>query len=206
MGSENFRPFAWNSQRLKAAELIADGELTDLQIAEQVKISDRQLRTWKQHPDFQAKVAEYVQVLEASMLKLAIAQRRKRVSSQNDRWRKMLAVIEERAADPALQGVPGGQTGLLVHQQRAIGTGRNQTVIDEYTVDTGLLKSLLDHEKHAAQELGQWAEKHEHGGIPGAPVKVEHEFDIDAYRATFQALLGGGDAEPGTADADGPDQ
>lgn len=206
MSSDNFRPFAWNTQRITAAELIADGELTDLQIAEQVGISDRQMRTWKHHPDFQAKVAEYTQLLEAGVLKLAIAQRRKRVSSQNDRWRKMLAVIEERAHDPAMQAVPGGKTGLLVHRERAIGTGRNQTIIDEYEVDTGLLKALLEHEKHAAQELGQWADKHEHGGIPGAPLKVEHDFDIDAYRATFQALLGVSDAEPGTADADSPDQ
>jgi hypothetical protein len=32
-------------------------------------------------------------------------------------------------------------------------------VVEEYEVDTGLLKALLDHEKQAAQELGQWSEK-----------------------------------------------
>jgi hypothetical protein len=31
--------------------------------------------------------------------------------------------------------------------------------VAEYSIDTGLLKELRDHERQAAQELGQWAEK-----------------------------------------------
>jgi hypothetical protein len=32
-------------------------------------------------------------------------------------------------------------------------------VVEEYEVDTGLLKELREHEKQAAQELGQWSDK-----------------------------------------------
>lgn len=203
MTAENCRPFTWNTAKLKAAELLADDELTHAQIAEQVGISERQLRNWKNHPDFQAKVTEILREFEAAMLRYPIAQRRKRVGSLNARWRKMLAVIEERAADPAMQGVPGGRTGLLVHQQRAIGTGRNQMVIDEYAVDTGLLKELRSHEQQAAQELGQWLEKLEHSGSVDAPVKVSHEFDFDEYRRAFSEFVGTDELRGDAAEADG---
>jgi hypothetical protein len=54
---------------------------------------------------------------------------------------------------------PGADTGLLMRTWKQIGSGDSAVIVEEYQVDTGLLKALLDHEKQAAQELGQWSEK-----------------------------------------------
>jgi hypothetical protein len=70
----------------------------------------------------------------------------------------MQAVIEERAADPTMQA-PGASTGLLTRTQKQIGAGNSAVTVEEYQVDTRLLKELREHEKQAAQELSQWSEK-----------------------------------------------
>lgn len=69
----------------------------------------------------------------------------------------MLRVIEARSKDMA--EVPGGDTGLLVRKLKSIGSGENTKTVEEYAVDTGLLSELREHEKQAAQELGQWINK-----------------------------------------------
>lgn len=56
---------------------------------------------------------------------------------------------------------PGASTGLIAHHQRAIGTGLSQRIITEYEIDTSLIASMTATEKQAAQEAGQWTEKHE---------------------------------------------
>ena len=44
---------------------------------------------------------------------------------------------------------------------KQLGRGDEAETVEEFRVDTGLLKELRETEKQAAQELGQWAEKHE---------------------------------------------
>ena len=53
--------FRWTKQRSQAAQLVADDRLTDLAIAVEVGISDRQLRRWKHVPKFQAQVEKHVE-------------------------------------------------------------------------------------------------------------------------------------------------
>lgn len=60
-----------------------------------------------------------------------------------------------------MKDVPGGNTGLLVRTTKGIGSGDTFQIVDEYAVDTGLLRELREHEKQAAQELGQWIDKSE---------------------------------------------
>ena len=81
-----------------------------------------------------------------------------RVDALNVRWGRLQAVIEERAADPTMQA-PGSSTGLLTRTQKQIGSGDSAVTVEEYQVDTRLLKELREHEKRGAQELGQWSEK-----------------------------------------------
>jgi hypothetical protein len=83
----------------------------------------------------------------------------RRLEALDRRHRKMSAVIEERAADPKMQDVPGGDTGLLVHRVKSIGKGKHSRTIDLYHVDAALLKEMREIEKQAAIETGQWGEK-----------------------------------------------
>lgn len=183
-GAENFRPLQWSKRHEQAAVLVADDRLTDEQIAEQIGISARMLYIWKAHPEFAAKVSEHVEKFAAVTLKRGIARRERRVEALNDRWKRMLRVIDERAEDPDISHVAGGTTGLIVHDVKGVGKGDDFQLIDIYGVDTGLLKELREHEKQAAQELGQWTEKQEHTGKDGAPltftISIDRKDDGDA--------------------------
>ena len=68
-------------------------------------------------------------------------------------------MIEERADDPQFENVAGGRTGLITVDWKTLGAGESAQIMPIYSVDTGLLKELREHEKLAAQELGQWEER-----------------------------------------------
>lgn len=166
----------WNRKTERAALQVADDVLTDAQIATEAGVTKRTLELWKQRPDFRARVDQHVKDFAAAIKGRGIAERLNRVDALNDRWRRMQRVIDERAADDAsgtyeaqlgtgydvrreTRRVPGWTTGLLVRTEKIIGTGPKAQKVVEFSVDTGLLSELRQHEKQAAQELGQWTEK-----------------------------------------------
>ena len=68
----------------------------------------------------------------------------------------MTAIVEGRAADMA--SVPGGASGLLVRQYKQ--TGKDSYEV-EYAFDAALPREMRATMQQAAQELGQWLEKHQ---------------------------------------------
>lgn len=164
MTSQNFPKMRLTERHHTAASLVAADDLTDEQIAAEVGITRRQLTTWKRHPDFGALVQQHLEAFRRRVESRGIASRYRRVASQDERWRRLQRVIDERAADVDSgtyvdevgedRTVPGWGTGLLVRQEKPHGI--------EFAVDTGLLKEMRELEKHAATELGQWSEKHDH--------------------------------------------
>jgi hypothetical protein len=159
MTSQNVTEFVWDERRQRAALELAQAWIPDELIAKHAHVSRRQFARWKEHPAFQARVAEHQRLFDEHIKEKGLADRQNRVAAMNGRWLELQRVVMERAADPQMQSVPGGTTGLLVHQTKMIGQGTNATLIDEYAVDTGLLKELRDLEKQAAQDLGQWVER-----------------------------------------------
>jgi hypothetical protein len=153
--------FHWTAQTERAAQLLADGKLTLGEIAEDLDISPRTLWNWRKDPEFAARVEELLETFRQEVRRRGLAIREQRIRSLNDRWTRLQQVVEERADDPTHANVPGWKTGLLVHNVKSVGGGDNATVVDLYEVDTGLLRELREHEKQAAQELGQWVEKQE---------------------------------------------
>src|ERR1035441_6890960 len=103
--------------------------------------------------------------LSAGTIALEISSRNARVQALQNRWDRMRRVIDERAASPDFAEVPGGTTGLLVKDYK----GKDADTL-VYKVDTGLLAELRNHEKQAAEELGQWNEKRE---LPGDELQTE---------------------------------
>jgi hypothetical protein len=60
-----------------------------------------------------------------------------------------------------------------------LGSAEYPNVVEEYEVDTGLLKELREHEKQAAQELGQWSDK---ARVEQGPIDVKVVWsDRDAH-------------------------
>lgn len=179
------KAFAWSKDREEAARLLAEDEQTDIEIATRVGVTDRSLRAWKAHPDFKARVDELARELGAPALRHAIGKRNRRVAALNSRWQAMQAVIAARGADPAMQSIPGGSTGLLVVEEAetvmegAEDNKKARVVPLKVKVDTGLLKELRDHERQAAQELGQWVDK-----IAPTNPDGSHEFDAGGFADT----------------------
>lgn len=156
--------FLKDKRRRLAAQLVADGQLTNEQVAARCGVTRQGIDKWKAHPDFKAEVARILAETRAALVARGIADKQNRLDYLDDRHVRMRRVIAERAADPIMAGVAGGTTGLLVHRERVIGAGRNAQRVDEFEVDTGLLAEMRATEKQAAVELGEWTEKQEHTG------------------------------------------
>jgi hypothetical protein len=196
---ENGEVFRWTVARNRAAALLADDELADHEIAARCDVTRRTLTRWKLIPAFASRVAELVREAGDVASRYAIGKKASRLHGLDDRRRRMAQVIEERAADPAMQGVPGGKTGLLCHTTKSIGGGDNAREVDEYAVDTGLLKELREIEKQAAQELGQWTEKREVGGTIRIVAALELT-DDELEAIACGSRNGAAPAETGTTD------
>ena len=152
--AENGRLWQWDEKKLKAATLLAEGALTDAEIARKVGSSERQLYRWKQHPEFRARMQQIAQAIGDKLQHHAIMRKVRRAERLNQRWEKMHQVLQERAEDPEMHDVPGGKTGLVVKTVRGVGKGEDFRLIEQYEVDTGLLKAMLEHERRAAEEAG----------------------------------------------------
>lgn len=160
------RPFRWTGRTLTAARLVAEDLLSDHRIAARVGVDRRQLTRWRQHPEFAARVNTLVAAMGERSLRFAIARQHRRVKALNERWEKLKQIVRQRAAAPEMANVPGGTTGLLVRKVKSIGAGDNAREVEEFEVDTGLLKEIRELEKQAAQELGQWdADRAPAGGV-----------------------------------------
>lgn len=157
---------AFSAEKERAALMVAEDRLTDELIAGDLGIDRSTLHRWKTDPAFSARVDEIKRELREKIVALGIAERQNRIDAYNDRWRRMQQVIEQRAKAYKTVTV-GGNTGLIVKQVKGIGKGEDFQVVEEYAVDTGLLKEMREHEKQAAIELGDWTEKREHTGKDG---------------------------------------
>jgi len=140
---------------------VAEGVLTNAAISERIGITASTLGNWKRRPEFMARVDELLADYRAAVRRRGIAVLERRVDALTDRWTRMQKIIEERAKDADLAEVPGGKTGLLMKVTKTVSATKGG---GEYTLDIALLKELREHEKQAAQELGQWAEST--GDIP----------------------------------------
>jgi|SRR5579884_153391 len=147
----------------RAALLAAEDEISDDEIAAQCGIARSTLARWKDLPEFQARVRAHVDELGRALARYHIARRDKRMALLQERNNRLHQIVAERAEDPDMEDVPGGQTGYLVRTFKIVPQGDDNPakIIPEYSVDTGLVSALNTVEKQAAQEAGQWANKHE---------------------------------------------
>lgn len=172
-------PFRWTQMKEQAALWLAEDTRSNEVIAREVGVTRQALDKWLTRPEFRARIQEHVTAFREAIRAKGIAERVNRVAALNDRWQRMQQVIEARAAAMGSE-VPGGETGLLVKQLKMIGKGDAAQVVEEYAVDVALLKELREHERQAAQELGQWTEKTDltSGGEPLA-VKILRGVSMD---------------------------
>lgn len=150
----------WTIERIKAAQLVAENRMTDAEIAKECGSSRRQLLRWKSEPVFQARVKKIITQTADSLQKKGIRDKDRRLAKLDRIIRRIELVIKGRAAD--MEGVPGGQSGLLVRDYKG-----SQVLTDVYKFDAAMVKEYREAMKQAAIELGEWTEKRELTGTEG---------------------------------------
>jgi hypothetical protein len=152
---EKPRKFRWNAGKRRAAQMLAEGKLAIGDIARKAKIDVSTLWDWRQHPEF----AAYVKQMEAQYAALAerfsFGRVAKRVEVLDANWRDMQRLKKERGKSEKMRDVPGGKTGLLVHDVKAVGAGDHTQIVDVYRFDAALVKEMRETAREAAEELGQ---------------------------------------------------
>lgn len=155
-----------------AAALVAARKLTIPEIAKQVGVSKRTVSLWKADPEFQAEVTLAANAWRGKARTKGAADRDARLRDLNDRYKRLRAVIQERARSEEMRNVPGGRTGLLCVQYRNLshwefyGEDRFWVTerVAEYKVDVGMLAEMREIEQHVATEMGEWNTKVVHSG------------------------------------------
>lgn len=172
--------YKWTDAKEQAAQAIAEGVLTEAQIARDAGVNRVQLFRWKQEPAFAERVKALMADFAEASRKRAIGRREDRIEAYQRRWELIQKVREERGADPRMVDIPGGTTGLLVVEESevvmedvivdGVMLKRPVAVPTKVAVDTGTLKAELDLEKQASIESNQWTEKRELTGKDGKPL------------------------------------
>jgi Terminase small subunit len=106
-----------------------------------------------------SRIRELRETLSAATIALEISSRNSRVAALQKRWDRLRSSLEllldERGKDMA--DVPGGASGLLCRDWKGKLADKEVSRIDPGVV--AVVAELRNHEKQAAQELGQWTEE-----------------------------------------------
>jgi len=169
---------------LKAVGLVADDDLSDVEIADQCGIGRTTLHRWKKHPEFEARRRSLVADLAARARSEGLGRLDKRMARYGDRHQRMSDVIDARAKEMAGE-IAGSDTGLLVRQLKHVtvryemdpNSPKSETITTreehyEYAVDTGLLRELREIEKQVSVEVGDCIRKLELAGTDGGPITI----------------------------------
>ena len=178
--SPKFTGFVWNTKREEAALHVAHDRLTDEAIAKVAGISKRTLEKWKLLPEFRIRVYEHRERERRELEKRGLRERANRLQAKQRRWTKLEQIVEERGADPEMQTVPGGKTGFIVRQIKQLGAGPSAQIVEEYAVDTGLLRAFDKLEQDTAIEIGEWNDK---GSEAGSPIMLFQRVLIVSQRS-----------------------
>lgn len=154
--------FKWDQQKEEAAAHCAVGELTNQEISDLLDIGIATLNRWKAFPEFKERIAEHVVAVREATMTQEIGDIVKRIRRLNKRWQQIDQLIAARSTASEMMNVAGGQTGLLAHEQKSIGSGELATVVDVYRFDAALIKEERELAKQAAQECGQWTDRVKH--------------------------------------------
>jgi hypothetical protein len=166
-------PFKWTAQRESAAVLVAQDEVTDEEIAALIGLSKRTLERLKGEAEFRERVEEHMTHWRQAVRQKGLAIVENRVTALMRRAALLETIRRERGKSEEMAGVPGGKTGLIVHQVKGIGKGEDFQLVDLYMVDCGLLSEMRAHEQQIAKELGQWTDKQTVAFTPKALVGVD---------------------------------
>jgi transposase-like protein len=175
---------ALTTRQQQALNLLVEGEHTFAEISAEVGVEPSTLWRWRhEKPAFREALQEALAIAELEARQFAVARRVKRVEALDEVHAGLLRIIAERKERYAQEDHPGAATGLLVKSYKAIGSGASAYAEIEWAVDRPLIQALLEVQKQAAIELGQWSEKAD----VRLAAEVEHRGPVRVIRFEAQA-------------------
>src|SRR5205085_97381 len=176
------RTFEWTAEKERAVGLLAGGT-SHRDIAKQ-GIARKSLERWKRHPEFVRRVQELVETAREQAKRTLLGKKEARIQILEELYCRQRAIIDERAADPDMQAVPGGKTGLLV-RKAVVSSG---TLIRyEYVADTALSNEIRKTLQQVAEEVGDWRKKDD-AAAQDSPRKISEEAITLAHIFTVEEL------------------
>ena len=123
-----------------------------------------------------SRVAELGAKIEAAFIELRITEREERLKAKQWLWDLVREAVFARGAGDYERMM---KTGIVTYRERAVGTRQKQRIVQEYEIDSGTVDALLNIERNAAIECGQWSEKSE------VEVKGKMNLRAQTLAATF---------------------
>lgn len=105
--------------------------------------------------EVQAAIQEWRDAVKVS----AITDMSYRVARLSELEQRLWSVVDARQAAYANTEVIGGDSGIVVLQHKAVGSGPSAEIVDEYVADTALVKAIQSLYEDVAKEMGQRTEK-----------------------------------------------
>jgi DNA-binding XRE family transcriptional regulator len=163
------------AHKLKAAQLVAAGKLTQEQIAAEVGVCRRTLVDWKKDKEFQAAVKVARDSWRPKARTCGISDVDWTIRHLKDRHKRLTAVMLARAQDEELRLAPGGKTGTIcvTYKMQSLGEGAGSSKVAEYAVDVAMLQEMREIEIQIQTHLGTWKAKVELSGEVDINVLME---------------------------------
>jgi hypothetical protein len=160
-------PFQWTDQRIEAARLLGEGDLTDKEICQQVPVAPAALYRWKQHPAFMERVRAAAVEAEDAAVSRGFGRKGRRIQALTHHVNLLDQIVFERGEHYAQThpDVPGSATGLLAYEETVLKTtvkndrtGRvfkeEQLVTRRWAVDAALIRERRALLMQVSKEVG----------------------------------------------------
>lgn len=172
----DFRPrgFKW----VKAAAALAEGA-TVAEAALRADVSPAAVHGWKRRDKFKALMARYEERVHREAVSTGVALQVVRLRKLGRHANRIEKVFDARA-EALKDSVPGGDSGLISHDQKSIGAGPNAEIVDVYEFDAALSREYRATLEQAAKEMGGQFDQGAASNGPGVAVNVSISFPVMA--------------------------
>jgi hypothetical protein len=107
MRGPSLDPWTWTAERERAAQLVADGHLTNDEIAVECGVGGRSLRDWKRCPEFRERVRQCLAEFRAKLAVEGLALKSNRIALLMGRAATLRGIVRARGKDPSMANAPG---------------------------------------------------------------------------------------------------
>jgi len=163
--------------RQKAVTLLAAGKLQIQEIAKQVGVSEKTLANWRADAAFKQELKLAANAWRGKARNEGISDKDRRLRASNNDHARLESLMNQRARSPEMQGVTGGDTGLLTisYKMKSMGEGKGSEAQPEYSFDAAVIEKRMALREEVAIALGH--------------IKLKPKMDIQVGAVNMTVLM-----------------